>query len=98
MTDLTVILLAGMLRLVAGYAAGILDEIGERNLSGKGIFLFMAHKTIGDCFVFTYKGIPCLLMVEIFDIPIHQLCFISLMFCVTEHTVFSFIPMIASVP
>jgi len=81
-----------MLWFVAGKTAGVFHEIGKRSFSGKGILLFMACETTVDCFMLPQKGISCFLMVEVIDIQIHQLRFIALMFCVTNGTIFGFIP------
>jgi len=86
-----------MLRFVAGKTAGVYHEIGKRGFSGKGIPLFMACETIGDCLMLPQKGIPCILMVEAFDIQIHQLGVIALMFRVTNGTIFGFIPVESTV-
>lgn len=86
-----------MLRFVAGKTAGVFHEIGKGGFSGKGILLFMAYETIGDCFMPPQKGIPCFLMVEVFDIPIHQFRIIALMFRVTDGTIFGFIPVESTV-
>jgi hypothetical protein len=86
-----------MLRFVARKTAGVFHEIGKGGFSGKGILLSMAYETIGDCFMPPQKEIPCFLMVEVFDIPIHQFRIIALMFHVTDGTIFGFIPVESTV-
>ena len=78
--------------IVAGKTTRVFHEIGKRGLSGKGILSVVAYETIGDFSMLPQKGVSCFFMVEIFDIPLHQLRLIALMFCMAESTTLSFIP------
>lgn len=97
MAGLTIVLLSRMLRFVAGKTARVFHEIGMRGLPGIGILLFMTRATFSDRSVLPQKGIPCLCMIEVFDIQKHKFCVISFMLSVADRTIFGLVPVVSTV-